>query len=90
VTEVLLLLLGCALIMSGAERLMSVQLLPVIQSQVWDTSRLLDDSSIIGSMVSAFTGYRARPPLMGLLVFTGYWALITLMMRPPRRQQVTA
>lgn len=76
VTEILLLLLGCALLVGGAEKLMDVQLLPTLKSQVWDSSPLLDDGSITGGIVSAFTGYRSRPTLMSLLVFLGYWLFI--------------
>lgn len=80
-TEVLLLLLACALLLSGVDQLIGVQLLPVIVAQVWDTSRLLDDGSLPGSLVSSFTGYRARPDLLSLIVFAGYWLAIRWMMR---------
>lgn len=84
VTEVLLLLLAGSLLMSGVEKLIDVQLLPVIVAQVWDTSRLLDDGSLFGSLVSSFTGYRARPALLNLIVFAAYWLVISWMMRPAR------
>lgn len=83
-TEILLLLLGCALLLSGVDQLIGVQLLPVIVAQVWDTSRLLDDGSLPGSLVSSFTGYRARPDLLSLMVFAGYWLAIRWMMRSSR------
>ena len=78
VTEVLLLLLGASLLISGAETLMSVQVIPTLVSQIWDTSGLLDDGSVAGGFVSAFTGYRSRPDLMTLLIFGGYWLLIVI------------
>lgn len=84
VTEILLLLLACSLLMGGAEKLMDMQLLPVIKSQIWDSSMLLDDGSVFGSVISSFTGYRARPALMNLIVFVGYWVVIRLMMQPGR------
>lgn len=89
-TEILLLLLGCALIINGVEKLIDVQLLPVIKSQVWDTSPILDDGSIVGGIVSSFTGYRARPPLMTLLVFIGYWLSIRGLLRFSQRQPQSA
>ena len=64
VTEILLLLLGCALMMSGVEALIDAQFLPTFKSQLWDSSVILDDGSIFGGIVSSFTGYRARPSLM--------------------------
>jgi high-affinity iron transporter len=72
-TEILLLLLACALLVSGVERLIGIQTLPALVNQVWDSSALLDDGSIPGGIVSAFTGYRARPSLMVLMVFCLYW-----------------
>ncbi|MDP3842864.1 MAG: FTR1 family protein [Oxalobacteraceae bacterium] len=83
-TEVLLLLLACALLLSAVDQLIGVQLLPVIVAQVWDTSRLLDDGSLPGSLVSSFTGYRARPDLLSLMVFAGYWLAIRWMLRSSR------
>lgn len=90
VTEILLLLLACSLLIGGAEKLMDVQLLPAIKSQIWDTSMLLDDGSVFGSVISSFTGYRARPALMSLIVFIGYWLMIRLMMRPDRKSSANS
>lgn len=90
VTEILLLLLACSLLMSGVEKLIDVQLLPVIVAQVWDTSRLLDDGSVLGSLVSSFTGYRARPALLNLIVFAGYWLAIRWLLRANHRPAAAA
>lgn len=83
-TEVLLLLLACALLLSAVDQLVGVQLLPVIVAQVWDTSRLLDDGALPGNLVSSFTGYRARPDLLSLIVFACYWLAIRWMLRSSR------
>ena len=42
---------------------------------------MLDDSTIFGRIVSAFTGYSASPTLMSLLVFSAYWRAIQWMLR---------
>lgn len=86
VTEIVLLLLGCALLVSGVEKLIDVQLLPALAAQVWDSSTVLDDGSIFGGIVSAFTGYRARPTLMSLLMFSAYWLTIQWLLRPAKAQ----
>lgn len=72
-TELVLLLLGGALLVSGVEKLVAMQALPALVGQVWDSSRLLDDGTALGGVLSAFTGYRARPSLMALLVLGLYW-----------------
>jgi high-affinity iron transporter len=76
VTEILLLLLGCALFIGGTEKLIGLQILPALKSQVWDSSAILDDSGMLGGLVASFTGYRAQPPLMSLLVFIAYWLAV--------------
>jgi hypothetical protein len=81
----LLLLPAFSLLIGSAEKLMDVQLLPVIKLQTLDISMLLDDGSVFGSVISSFAGYRARPALMSLIVFIGYWLVIRLMMHPDRK-----
>ncbi len=43
---------------------------------MWNTSRLLDDSSTFGSLVATLTGYRAHPALMNLIAYAVYWAVV--------------
>jgi high-affinity iron transporter len=76
VSEILLLLLAGALLVSGVEKLIALDLLPALVDPVWDTSRLLDDSGRLGGLIASFTGYRARPGLLPLLVLAGYWAVV--------------
>ncbi|HET6803130.1 MAG TPA: FTR1 family protein [Casimicrobiaceae bacterium] len=76
VSEVLLLLLAGALLVSGIEKLIALDVLPALVDPVWNTSGILDDSGRIGGMVASFTGYRARPALMPLLALAAYWALV--------------
>lgn len=73
-TETMLLMLACALLIGAVERMIGIQIVPALVNQLWDSSALLDDSSVFGGVVSAFTGYRARPSLTILLVFSAYWA----------------
>ena len=76
VSEVLLLLLAGALLVSGIERLIALDVLPALIDPLWDTSRLLDDSGRIGGLIASFTGYRARPALLPLLALAVYWLLV--------------
>ena len=78
VTEIMLLLLAGALILNGANHLVSLGVLPFSGRPLWDTSRLLDDTGVIGGLVSALTGYRARPDLLDAAVLFGYWTLMLL------------
>ena len=76
VSEVLLLLLAGALLVSGIERLIALDVLPAIVDPLWDTSRLLDDSGRFGGLIASFTGYRARPALLPLAALAAYWLLV--------------
>jgi high-affinity iron transporter len=81
----LLLLFAVALLATGVERLIGLGWLPALVDPVWDSSRLLDDNSGPGALLSAFTGYRARPSLMLLAVYASYWIGVIVMQRRLRR-----
>ncbi|MDQ2918199.1 MAG: FTR1 family protein [Pseudomonadota bacterium] len=76
VSEMLLLLLAGALLVSGIEKLIALDVVPALVDPVWDTSRLLDDSGRLGGLIASFTGYRARPALLPLLVLAAYWITV--------------
>jgi len=77
----LLLLLAVGLLVAGIERLIGLGWLPPLVDPLWDTSAVLDDSSGAGAMVSAFTGYRARPSLLLAAVYLAYWSGVLLVQR---------
>src|SRR6476620_3593359 len=81
VSEILLLLLAGALLVSGVERLIGLDILPQLIDPVWDTSAILDDSGRVGGLVASFTGYRARPALLPLLALALYWAIVAFFLR---------
>jgi high-affinity iron transporter len=81
VTEIMLLFLAAGLFETGVDKLIDMEVLPVVINQVWDTSRLLDDSSTFGSLVATLTGYRAHPAGMNLIAYAVYWFVIYLLMR---------
>ena len=89
-TGAMLLLLAAGLFTSGVERMISLDWLPALLDPVWDSSALLDDSSAMGSVVSAFTGYRAQPALMSLLGFCAYWLSIGWLLRTSHQAKVPA
>ena len=81
VSEILLLLLAGALLVSAIEKLIALDVVPALVDPVWDTSVLLDDSGRIGGLIASFTGYRARPALSPLLALAVYWALVSIFLR---------
>lgn len=84
-TEIVLLLLAASMIAGGVEKLINLEWLPAIVEPLWDTSAVLDDGSIAGSLVAAFTGYRARPSLVLVLAYLAYWTAVWLLIARANR-----
>jgi high-affinity iron transporter len=83
ITEVMLLLLAGALLLTAADNLVALGLLPRLSGRLWDASGLLSDGGGIGGLFSSLTGWRARPDLTELVVFLAYWgAMAWLFFRP--------
>jgi high-affinity iron transporter len=90
ISEMLLLLLAGALLVSGVEKLIALGLLPPLVDQLWNSTALLDDSSRFGGIVASFTGYRAQPALLPVLCLAVYWAGITWLLREHGTQAKSA
>src|SRR5207244_2263727 len=84
VSEILLLLLAGALLVSGIEKLVALGVVPALVDPVWDTSVLLDDSGRVGAMVASLSGYRARPALLPLLCLAAFWVTVIVWLRRQR------
>jgi high-affinity iron transporter len=73
----------------AARFLVQADLIPPLGSQVWDTSALLSDASIIGATLHTLVGYDARPAGVQILFYVVTAALIATGMRiqgrPPAR-----
>ena len=85
-----LLFLACALLMTGIDGLIDLEILPRLSRRLWDSGWLLSDGNATGGFISALTGYRATPNLMELIAFIGYWAVVLLLIYRPRRQVTAA
>ena len=83
-TEIMLLLLAGSLLVTAAENLGDLGVLPALSGRLWDSSAILPDSGPVGGLVAALTGYRARPNLMDVLVCAIYWGMISWILFWPR------
>ena len=81
VTEVMLLLLAGALLLTGVDDLVSLGLVPQLSGRIWDTSKVLTDGGAVGGLAAALTGYRAKPVLIELLALGGYWIVMLWLLR---------
>jgi high-affinity iron transporter len=87
VTSWLILLLAAGMASQGAAFLMQANLLPAFGNSLWDTSAILGDRSMLGTLLHVLIGYSAQPAgiqvvfyLSTLLLIGG---LMRLMARPP-------
>ena len=80
-SSILLLVLASALLVMAVDRLIGSGWLPALVDPVWDSSRLIDDTTKGGKLLADFSGYRARPALSVLLAYLAYWSLVTLAYR---------
>jgi high-affinity iron transporter len=88
VTGVLLLLVAAGLLASAVNKLIGLGYLPPLVPQLWNTSWLVRDDSVLGRLLGAFVGYRSRPSLLEVVVFGAYFPPVVWALR--RAQPVRA
>ena len=76
-----MLLLAAGLASQGAAFLMQADLLPPLGSNVWDTSFLLSDQSILGQILHTLIGYTAQPAGIQIVFYVATLAVIGGLMR---------
>jgi high-affinity iron transporter len=76
VTSWMVLLLAGGLAAQAAAFLVQAGLLPAMGNQIWDTSFVLSDDSLLGRIMHTLIGYVARPEGVQLLVFAATLAAI--------------
>lgn len=84
-TEILLLLLASALLISATDRFLSLGVLTGLVDPIWDTSWLLSTSGGLGKVLADFAGYRAYPALSQVLIWVAYWAIVAWLLRQASR-----
>lgn len=80
-TNWMLVVLAAGLAATAAGFLIQANLLPAWGNQLWDSSWLLKNSSIVGQAVHILTGYEARPAGMQLVFWIATFALLVAGMR---------
>ena len=80
-TNWMLVVLASGLAASAAGFLIQANLLPAWGNQLWDTSWLLSNRSIVGQAVHVLTGYEARPAGMQLVFWIVTFAVLVAGMR---------
>ncbi len=81
VTGAIVLLLASGLASSAAGFLNQAGLLPALVDQVWDSSRLLNESSLAGRMLHVLIGYSDRPTGIQIVFYVVTLVTILALMR---------
>jgi high-affinity iron transporter len=81
VTSWLVLLLAAGLASQGAAFLMQADLLPPLGSNLWDTSFLLSEQSLVGRILHTLIGYTAQPAGIQLVFYLSTLLIIGGLMR---------
>jgi high-affinity iron transporter len=76
VTALIILLLAAGMASQGAAFLVQADLVPPLGGQVWDTSALVSENSLVGQCLHALVGYVARPAGIQLLAYVTTLAVI--------------
>ena len=76
VTNVLLVLLASGLASAAAGYLVQSDLLPSLGAQVWNTSRVLSDDSVVGKTLGILVGYKASPAGIQIVFYLSTLALL--------------
>jgi len=97
VTSWLILLLAAGMASQGAAFLAAANVLPSLGDNVWDTSALLTERSLLGQVLHVLTGYTARPAGIQLVFFAATLVIIGSLMRwstrnrpPPAKHSMPA
>ena len=86
VTSWLILLLAAGMASQGAAFLMQANLLPALGNDVWDTSSILGERSMLGTVLHVLIGYSAQPAGIQVVFYLATIVVIGGLMRLLARQ----
>ncbi len=93
VTNGLIALLAAGMAGQAAAVLHAADILPGWGEQLWNTSFILEDKSILGKALHALIGYSARPSGIQVAAWAGTLAVLMVLSRmigPPQRARIVA
>jgi high-affinity iron transporter len=84
VIGVLLMAFAAGLLTDAVGNMQELGWLPVLNSPMWHTDRLLSQDSALGDVLHSFFGYSDSPTPLQLLVYVGYLAIVLAAYLGPR------
>lgn len=92
ITGFLLLFLAVSLLLKAVEEILNllievdINLPDFFIYPLWDSSALLDDSSVLGNFLVSFFAYRSQPIGLSIVTFIVYWIVIALIFKRGNRK----
>jgi high-affinity iron transporter len=94
VTSILIAFLAAGLAAQAVHFLAQANAVTALDTVLWDSSRLVSDSSLIGRVLHTLLGYSDHPTAMQLVVYVATLAVIFVLMKlfapPPRPRKAVA
>lgn len=81
VTSVLLLIFAAGLFAHGIHELQEAGWIPIMVERVWNLKPVLDDSSLVGSVLRTLVGYNDDPSLLEVISYVLYWVVVVISVR---------
>ena len=78
VIGVLLMVFAAGLLADTVENLQQLGWLPLLNSPMWHSGRLISESSAFGDVLHSFFGYSEAPTPLQLLIYVGYLAIVVI------------
>lgn len=85
-TNIVLMLIAAGMAARGADKLVQAGVLPSLHDNVWNSSALLPESSIVGQLLAALVGYIAQPNAMQIVFYVATVVAISVMLRAQKKQ----
>jgi high-affinity iron transporter len=76
VTSIFLLLFAAGLLAQGVHEFQEIGWLPMLTNTAWTTKWLLDDQSLLGSILHSLVGYNDTPSALQVVTYLGYWIVV--------------
>ena len=88
VTNWMLILLASGMAAAGAGYLVAGDVLPVLVAEMWDSSHILSESSLLGTVLHAMFGYSERPAGIQLVFYAGTLGSICALLHLHKRRML--
>lgn len=74
----ILIFLSCSIAAKSAGYFVAADILPAIKYQIWDSSEIISQKSLIGNILNIFIGYFEKPNLMQLIFYLANLTILLL------------